>query len=61
MIKDEILENALVKIESAANYLRGMAMFDKRLPEDIAKSVLKKVDELDEFTSKAVQEIEDNQ
>lgn len=47
---EQLLEDALVKLESTANYFRGMAMFDKSVPKHISESILHKVNEIDEFT-----------
>ena len=57
MTNNDLLEEALVKLESAANFMRGMAMFDKRLLPEIAESILNKVNEIDEFTEKAQMEL----
>lgn len=58
MNKSDLLEQSLVKLEGTANFLRGMAMFDKSVPKQIADSILIKVAEIDKFTE-AAQLVED--
>lgn len=52
MSLEQDFEDVKVELENAANFMRGMAMFDKRLPSDIAKLVLTNVSHIDEFMNK---------
>ena len=46
----EITEEQVNSIESLANFLRGMAMFEPRLPADIKEAILIRVKEIDDMT-----------
>lgn len=53
MDKDEIIEELVVEIEGAANFMRGMQL-DPALPTHVREALASKIRELDEVTSKHV-------
>lgn len=55
---NDLLEDSISILEGVANFMRGMAMFDKSVHKDIKDSLLTKVDEIDNFTSEMVTQVE---
>ena len=45
---DENTETLLAKLESQANYMRGMSL-DPRVPEEIKRALRERADEVDSF------------
>lgn len=53
----EMLDDAIVEIESAANYLRGMSL-DRRIPKDTRSSILLIVQRLDRISEELIENSE---
>ncbi len=57
---EDKFEEALQAMEGAANFCRGLGMFEQRLPADIKEACVSKANELDAKCKEIAPDIYDN-